>query len=123
VTDDAYRDPNASPAVVVGVVFTLALVAVIAALQWYFYRAEQAELQRKIIAQAPQEFAALRAQQEGQLNSYRWIDRQKGIVGIPIDLAMQVVVQEGDRPWAAPATTTATTAAATAPTTQSAGGT
>jgi len=116
VTDEAYRDPNASPAVVVGVVFTLVLVIVIAALQWYFYRTQQAELQRKVAAQAPDEVTRLQAQQEGQLNSYRWIDRKKDIVGIPIDLAMQLVVQEGDRPATMPATTTAmTSVAATAP--------
>lgn len=36
----------------------------------------------------------LRASQEKQLQSYAWVDRQRGIVQIPIDEAMRIVVRE-----------------------------
>ncbi len=33
--------------------------------------------------------------EQGQLNNYYWINRNKGIVAIPIDRAMQIVAQRG----------------------------
>ena len=34
------------------------------------------------------------ADQQEELNSYRWIDQEKGVVGIPIARAMDLVLQE-----------------------------
>jgi hypothetical protein len=44
--------------------------------------------------QREKNLAALSAENQKVLNSYRWIDRGKGIVGVPIDRAMQLVVAE-----------------------------
>lgn len=41
----------------------------------------------------------LRATQEGELSSYGWIDRNRGIVRLPIDRAMDLVVADyGKKP-------------------------
>jgi hypothetical protein len=98
-------EPNALLIVASGAVFALALVAGIFALQGYFYRAEDDENARKVVAVAPEEFAQARAQQAEQIHSYRWIDRAAGVVGIPIEAAMDLVVREGAGParLAAPA--------------------
>ena len=45
---------------------------------------------------------ALRAKQEVLLTDYRLIDRQKGVVAIPIERAMETVVREGGRGHARP---------------------
>ena len=42
-----------------------------------------------------QEFEAA---ESGQLNAYQWIDKQKGTVAIPIDRAMDLIVQRGIPP-------------------------
>ena len=39
--------------------------------------------------------AELRAAEEADLNSYGWIDRNKGTVRIPIDRAMQLILERG----------------------------
>lgn len=45
---------------------------------------------------APQaDLAELRAAEERALHSYRWIDREKNIVGIPIDRAMEIIAAQG----------------------------
>jgi hypothetical protein len=36
-----------------------------------------------------------RAEEEKELNSYYWLDKQKGVVHIPIDQAMQNLVKSG----------------------------
>ena len=38
------------------------------------------------------DLAALRAQKHAMLNEYRWIDREKGIVRIPIERAMSLLI-------------------------------
>lgn len=38
-----------------------------------------------------QDIAALRAQKQAMLNGYRWIDRGRGIVQIPIERAMRLL--------------------------------
>jgi hypothetical protein len=41
------------------------------------------------------EMKRLRAEEEKWLNSYHWVDRQKGIVGIPIEEAMKKLARTG----------------------------
>ena len=36
----------------------------------------------------------LKSAQQGQLSSYSWVDRKAGVAAIPIDRAMQLVVDE-----------------------------
>jgi hypothetical protein len=43
----------------------------------------------------PQDLAHFRAHEEKLLNTYYWIDKDKGIVHIPIDEAMKKVVRDG----------------------------
>jgi hypothetical protein len=91
---DGIGDPNTPATVVVGVVGAILLVVCVVLLQAYFYRSEADEVRRKVLAVAPEELAQARAEQLGVLNSYRWIDEKAGIVGIPIDRAMELVVAE-----------------------------
>jgi hypothetical protein len=37
----------------------------------------------------------MRAAEDVMLNSYRWIDREARIVGIPIDRAIEVLAEKG----------------------------
>lgn len=43
------------------------------------------------------QMTALLAQQNEKLNSYGWIDRSNGIVRIPIDRAMDLIVEQSSR--------------------------
>lgn len=42
-----------------------------------------------------QDLKELRAQEEAILNSYRWVDKNAGVVRIPISEAMRLTVQRG----------------------------
>ncbi len=42
---------------------------------------------------APGELAAIREQEEQKLSRYAWVDRERGIVRIPIERAMQLMAQ------------------------------
>jgi sensor histidine kinase regulating citrate/malate metabolism len=95
-------EPDAPLTALVGIVFAIVLFVVVVLLQAFFYRAEQEENVRKVVAVAPQELSQLRAQQQELLHSYKVVDQQKGVVAIPIDLAMKLVVQEAGRSAPAP---------------------
>ena len=88
-------EPNTSLTAVVGVVSAILLFAIVVTLQAFFYRSERAEDQRKVVAVAPEELSQLRAQQEELLHTYKWVDPAKGVVAIPIERAMEIVVKEG----------------------------
>jgi hypothetical protein len=65
-----------------------------------------------------QDYAAYRAAAEAQLTSYGWADRQSGVVSIPIERAMDLLVQRG-LPARTP--TTARDTGTTAPSSASSG--
>ena len=44
-----------------------------------------------------QDLAAYRAHEQLKLSGYQWVDRQAGIVRIPIDRAMEVVAAHNER--------------------------
>lgn len=43
----------------------------------------------------PEDFRELKATQMARLNTYDWIDRDGGVVRIPIDRAMEIMVEQG----------------------------
>jgi hypothetical protein len=94
------EEPNTPLTAVVGLVFAIVLFALVVVLQAFFYRQEQQENVRKVVAVAPEELSQLRAQQQELLHSYKFLDPQKGVVAIPVDQAMGLVVREGGKvPW------------------------
>jgi hypothetical protein len=93
-------EPNTPLTALVGIVFAIALFVTVVLLQAYFYRAERDENVRKVAAAPPEELSQLRAQQLEALHAYRWVDEKSGVVAIPIDRAIALVVRDGGRsPW------------------------
>ena len=91
-------DPNVQKIAMVGVIGAIVLFVLIVALQTLFYTAETAEREIKFSTGDPHELARLRTEQLEKLHAYRWIDKSKGVVGIPIDLGMELTVREaGER--------------------------
>lgn len=90
-------DPHTPATVVAGVVSAVLLFALVVMLQAVFYWAEKAETRRKLVAVAPEELAGLRAAQQEQLHTYRWVDEKAGVVAIPIERAMSLIVDEQAR--------------------------
>jgi hypothetical protein len=49
----------------------------------------------RIQAAPADDMARLRAEHEAVLRSYAWVDREAGVVRVPIDVAMKLVLEEG----------------------------
>ncbi|MFC1757778.1 hypothetical protein ACFL2H_03290 [Planctomycetota bacterium] len=59
-----------------------------------FRQTEHRELLEKSSLSETTELVDLQTAQEAKLNSYRWVDKPNGVVGIPIDRAMTLVREE-----------------------------
>jgi nitroreductase len=89
--------PDVAKIAIIGIVGALILFVIIVGLQALFYGMEREEVTRKQVASPPMTVTQLRAQHEEQLTTYRWIDQKAGIVAIPVDRAMKLVVAESSK--------------------------
>ena len=81
-----------------GLVFALGLVVSILMLEIGFHLVKRSQFERKVVAVAPAELLALQAAQQGVLQQgVRWVDGSAGLVGMPIEAAMDVVVRRHGR--------------------------
>jgi hypothetical protein len=90
-------DPNARPVVFVTVIGIIVLLITVFGLQGLYYQSEQREAQRKLLTPEYIDLQRMRAEQRANLAGYRWADREKHVVTIPIERAMQQVIQEHGR--------------------------
>jgi hypothetical protein len=93
-------DPDALTTATVGIVGTILLIAAVVFLQGLYESVNRSEFQTKIVNEAPAELTLLRAAQQRKLHATAWVDKQNGIVSIPIEKAMALLV--ADPSWAAP---------------------
>lgn len=81
---------HASQIITVGAVGGVLLFVIVIGVQAWFMNQEQREAaqyqDRPVMA-----VENLRLEQEMKINGYRWVDREKQIVAIPIDEAIKVV--------------------------------
>jgi protein SCO1 len=105
----------------IGVGSIVTLVAVLYALQSYYYGLRDAEQHEKVLGRPNADLVKLRADEQRQLTSYAKLDPGGKRVRIPINQAMGLLVQRGRdgfpsiRPEAAPAAGSAPAAAGSAP--------
>ena len=93
-------DPDALTTATVGIVGTILVIVAVVFLQGLYESVNRSEFQRKIVNQAPAELTRLRAAQQRKLSATAWVDKQNGIVAIPIEKAMALLVANPG--WAAP---------------------
>ena len=77
----------------IGLVGCILLVAIVVALQGATDWLEGQERSAKLETGAVQVSASARAEQEGKLQDLRWIDREQGIAAVPLDTAMELVIE------------------------------
>lgn len=97
------------------IVTALALFGFVLATIFYFQYARDRMAASAATASSPDALRALRTREEETLTRYAYVDKEKGIVRIPIERAMEL---EASRPWHAnpaefPITAPAPTPAAT----------
>jgi len=77
---------------VIGAVAGLVLIVLVIGVQGWFLDEVHQETARKWDDTPIRWLADLREGQQQKINSYRWVDRQKQTVAIPIDEAMKLLI-------------------------------
>ncbi len=89
-----YNDLNIAAIAIATFVGAVLTFAAILGLQVLYYAVANRQHEQKVIAAPTFESDSVIAEQEVKLTRYGWIDREKNQVAIPIERAMEVVVQE-----------------------------
>jgi hypothetical protein len=91
-TDDS--DPKSTPTLLVGAVGMILLMVIVLLVEVLFHRTSEAEIHRKVISEQPLELRQVQAEQLEQLSGYRWVSEPEGVAAIPIDRAIDLVIEE-----------------------------
>jgi len=92
--DAKSADPRGGLTFVVGAVWVILVLVVVLCLDALHHRLAASEIARKEQGADTAESSRLRAEHEGQLEGYRWVDEEKRVVAIPIEQAMELVAQD-----------------------------
>lgn len=122
------RDPQYGLVALVSTVIIVAVILVIGGVQFVYERAHEKQVHDQQLVPVAGDLQTLRSREDGELHSYRVVDKDKGVVRIPIERAMELMekefaegapkyptvatpVKKPDTPGAAPATPGAAPAA------------
>jgi hypothetical protein len=87
-------DPRALLIAGLGICSIIGLVLVILGVQAYFDHIREEEAYQSVYAPVAQQLQDLHAKEAEELNTYKYLDRNKGTVQIPISRAMQLLAEE-----------------------------
>ncbi len=87
-------EPPSGAIALVGAGIVIMLVLVIVGVEAYYDRVRDQQIFVKQLQPVSEDLKALRAREDTDLNSYRYIDRAKGSVRLPINRAMDLLVEE-----------------------------
>jgi len=87
-------EPNVRLIAAVGGISIFLLFAIVLGLQFYFDRALEQQVYVRVLAPESQALRDLRAREDEELHSYRYLDRDKGTVRLPIERAMELLASE-----------------------------
>ena len=80
--------------VTVGLISVVLTAVSVIAVQALYFNYATAETQRKVVEAPTADADSKLAEQIAKLSRYSWTDREKGVVTVPIERAMRLVVQE-----------------------------
>lgn len=87
-------DLNVPMIATVGVVSVVLTIATVYAVQALYFEQANSENERKVVLSPTVDADSRLAEQEAKISRYSWIKRSDGVVAIPIDRAMQLIVDE-----------------------------
>src|SRR4051812_17895202 len=86
-------DVDAQTVAVIGICGAIITFVLIVLVQVLYYRMERLDEEKKFVEPGSTEVQTLVAEQKASLNGYRWVDKGKGVVAIPIERAKELVVE------------------------------
>lgn len=109
--DYEHQEPKNNLIAFLLIVSCIFVVAVCAFLSWMFIVTRDNEYARKINQSSYVDLQNLRKSEDARLGSYQYVDKDKGVVRIPVERAIQLMAEEAKsnapKAEAAPATSPA----------------
>ena len=87
-------DPVVPTTLFVGAISVIIIIVVSIGVDILYRWTVESEHQRKVVDRESERLLQLDADQQRLLEEYRWIDRESGRLGIPIERAMELLVAE-----------------------------
>ncbi len=94
----SFDDPTTGPTAFYLTIGVILFAVAVFGLQGYYGRVIGQEAKEKKSTQSSGPAEQLRTEQLDRMTEYRWLDADTGAVAIPIDRAMDLVVEELARP-------------------------
>lgn len=88
-------EPDILTVCLVAIITALCVVIAIFGVETIYYELAARENEVKVVAGKSPDLEAYRMEQQHQLEEYRYVDREKGIVAIPIERAMELMAPDG----------------------------
>jgi hypothetical protein len=93
-TDFDRSEPRALLITGLGAATFIGFIVVVLGIQAYYDHIREVATYQKVLVPVADDLKNLRTQENEELNGYKYIDRNNGVVQIPIDRAMQLLAQE-----------------------------
>ena len=90
-------DFRVTPIVLTGVVSAILLFVVIVAMNALLLSVKAAEVERKSTGSLPEMLSRNTNREMALLHEYRWIDEKGGVVRIPVERAIEIMVEKAAR--------------------------
>lgn len=87
-------EPRGGAIALTGGIMIILLALIIVGVEAYYDHVREQQIFVKQLQPVSEDLKALRAREDADLNSYRYIDRAKGTVRLPISRAMELMVEE-----------------------------
>jgi len=99
------QEANVPLVLTIGIVAGILIIVIIIGLQGWYQSQENDEMAYKADLFKNADLIDLKAAQTDNISHYRWVDNQNNVVSIPIERAMQVMIEtNGNPPSTQPAT-------------------
>lgn len=80
----------------VGILCVVLFVISLVWLRSYFYQVRNEVEQQQVLTVSNPKLKELHASEQEELNTYGWVDKDKGTVRIPIERAMELVAKDAE---------------------------
>jgi hypothetical protein len=87
-------EPRARTIALFGLLTLVVLAIIILGLQWYVDYARERQIFVRQLEPVAEDLRTLRAREDAELNFYGYLDREKGVVRLPVRRAMELVIRE-----------------------------
>ena len=87
-------DPSAGQLAIISGATVVLLTLICIGLYWFYTVSDEHVEYQQVLAPQSQELKAIHEREEKHLNTYGYINKEKGIVRVPIDRAMELIETE-----------------------------